>query len=167
MRRYQNNDRNNAREYTRDVQEEFRATEHENVVHDNREPRESIGAVARVRVELRRKYNDSDRNFKEMLQEFRRRVTNAGVMHDFKDHQYYVSEGERKRKSKRDSAKKLLMDALTKKIVAGERIEGHGGMVKKIMSNLKKEKEKKDKRKERHNKYHQQDDGYKPRFRDD
>lgn len=163
MRRFNDRDRGNAREYSRDVQEEYREREREYIP---REPKErGPGAVARVRVELKRKYNDPERNFREMLQEFRRRVTNAGVMHDFKDHQYYESEGEKIRKSKRDSIKKLLMEALTKKIVAGERIEGHGGMVKKIMSNLKKEKEKKEKRKER-SKNHQ-DDGYKPRYRDD
>jgi ribosomal protein S21 len=165
MRRYNQNDRNYGREYGQGVQEDYRDRERENTYPHEPKDR-GPGALARVRVELKRKYNDPDRNFKEMLQEFRRRVSNAGIMHDFKDHQFYMSEGERARKTKRDTVKRMLMDSLTKKIVAGERIEGHGGMVKKIMSNLKKEKEKKEKRKERQNKYHQ-DGGYRPRYRDD
>jgi len=166
MRRYNNNDRGNARDFSHDVQEDYRERERETFYqHESKE--RGPGALARVRVELKRKYNDPDRNFKEMLQEFRRRVSNSGIMHDFKDHQFYVSNGEKIRKTKRDAAKRMLMDALTVKIVAGERIEGHGGMVKKIMSNLKKEKEKKEKRKERHNKYHPQDGGFRPRHRDD
>src|SRR4051812_17280989 len=94
-----------------------------------------FGRIARVRVELKRKFNDPDKNFKEMLHEFRRQMTKTGIMHDFKDHQFYESKSEKTRKAIRDSKKKLLMESLTQKIVAGERVEGHGGMVKKIMSN--------------------------------
>lgn len=105
-----------------------------------------VGRQARVRVELKKKFNDPDKNFKEMLHEFRRQMTKAGVMHDFRNHEFYESRSETDRKAKRSSQKKRLMDTLTQRIVAGERIEGHGSMVKKIMSNLKKEKEKKDKK---------------------
>jgi ribosomal protein S21 len=116
-----------------------------------------LGKPARVRVELKRKFNDPDKNFKEMLHEFRRQMTKSGIMHDFKDHQFYESKSEKIRKAKRSSQKKRLMDSLTQKILAGERVMGHGAMVKKIMANIKKEKEKKEK-KRNHNNYRHHDD---------
>lgn len=155
MREYNHKrDRHQTREYTHNVEGEYndRARERESRENSNLS---RVGKPSRVRVELKKKFNDPDKNFKEMLQEFRRRVSNAGIMHDFKDHQYYESKSEKRRKAKRNSQKKMLMDALTKRVVAGERIEGHGGLVKKIMSNLKKEKDKKDRKKERgHNRHH-------------
>jgi ribosomal protein S21 len=110
---------------------------------------EHVGRSAHVRVVLKKKFNDPDKNYKEMLADFRRRVSTAGVLREFKEHQFYESKSEKRRKAKRCAQKKLLMDVLTKRMLAGERIEGHGGMVKKIQSNLKKEKEKKEKKRER------------------
>ena len=147
MRRY--NDR--SRDYVYEMQEDVRE-------YQPRESRDRQGGrIARVRVELKKKFNDPIRNFKEMLHEFRRRVSHAGILHEYKGKQYYESRGEKDRKTRRDSAKKLLMDELKKRILAGERVEGHGGMVKKILSNLKKERLKEEKRKERRKQYQQND----------
>lgn len=110
-----------------------------------------VGKPAQVRVELKRKFNDPMKNFKEMLQEFRRQMTKAGVMHELKAHEFYESKSEKVRKEKRSDQKKRLMDSLTHRILAGERIEGHGGTVKKVMANIKKEKDKKGKKRERNN----------------
>jgi len=54
--------------------------------------------VTRVKVELKKKHNDPQRNFKDMLQEFKKRVSNAGILHDYKDHQFYETKSQKKRK---------------------------------------------------------------------
>jgi ribosomal protein S21 len=146
-RRYERDNRDHTREHKESHEYTPRETE-----YVERGPKDqTFRRPARVRAFLKRKFNDPWKNFKELLQDFRRRVSNAGIMHDLKDHQYYESKTEKKRKKKRESQKRLLMESLTKKVLAGERVEGHGGLVKKVQSNIKKEKEKKDKRKERNN----------------
>lgn len=107
----------------------------------------------RVRVQLKSKYNDRDRNFRDMLQEFKRRVSNAGIMHDYRDHEFYTSESEKKRKKKKEAAKKNQMAILEKRILGGERVQASAGLIKKIMSNLNKDKKDTKKR----NKYRQDD----------
>ena len=92
--------------------------------------------IARVRVELKRKYNDPHRNFKDMLQEFKRRVSNAGILHDYKDHQYYESKSEKKRKKRKEAEKKMQMELLEKKILGGEKVKASAGMIKKIVSQM-------------------------------
>lgn len=108
---------------------------------------------ARVRVELKKKYNDPMRNFRDMLQEFRRRVNNSGIMHDVKDHEFFESKSEKKRKKRKEAEKKHLMEDLERKILGGERVKASAGLIKKIMSNLNKDKKDNKKR----TKYRQDD----------
>ena len=91
--------------------------------------------ATRVRVELRSKYNDPQKNFKEMFSEFKRQVSNAGILHDYKDHQEFQSPSEKKRKKKRESAKKQRQEQLTQKILSGERVKAPSGVIKKILAN--------------------------------
>lgn len=152
MKEYRKERRDHTREY------------HEYAPHKTedsgpREPREPLpGALARVRVELKRKYNDPEKNFKEMLQEFKRRVSNAGILHDYKEHQFYESKTEKRRKARRAAQKKLLMESIERKIIAGEKdINASAGMIKKVLANMaekKEKKEKKEKRKQSYNKHH-------------
>ncbi len=107
----------------------------------------------RVRVELKRKYSDPERNFKDMFQEFKRRVSNAGVMHDYRDHEFFIKESEKNRKKKKEAAKKNQMANLEQKILGGERVKASAGLIKKIMSNLNKDKKDTKKR----NKYRNDD----------
>jgi len=95
--------------------------------------------VTRVRVELKRKYNDPEKNFREMFQEFKRRVSNAGILHDLKEHQYFESKSEKSRKAKREAAKKSKQQTLEEKLMRGERVKAPSGVVKKIMANQKKD----------------------------
>ena len=106
-------------------------------------------AIARVRVELKKKYNDHDRNFREMFQDFKRTVSKSGILHEFREHQFYESKTEKKRKQKRSSAKKRQMEALEKRILAGERVLEPAGLVKKITSAIKSEKKEKKEKKDR------------------
>jgi ribosomal protein S21 len=98
--------------------------------------------ITRVKVEIKKKYNDPHKNFKEMFQEFKRRVSNAKIMHDYKDHQYFESKTERKRKKKRDAIKKFQMEQLAEKILSGERVKAPSGLIKKVLSAHKKDKKK-------------------------
>lgn len=102
--------------------------------------------LARVRVELKKKYNDPDKNFREMFQEFKRRVSNSGLLHDYKDHQFYESKSERKRKARRVSKKKMLMESIETKIRTGEKINASAGLIKKVKSNMLKDKKDKNKK---------------------
>lgn len=153
MRRYnQDRDRGGPREHAAENQEGYVPE-----AQAPREPRESpFRKPARIRIELRRKFNDPEKNFKEMLQAYRREINKTGLLRDYKAHQTYESKGEKRRKTQRDARKRLLMDSLTQKILAGERVDGHGGMVKKIMADLKKDKEKRREKKERNAQQRQQ-----------
>lgn len=97
---------------------------------------------ARVRVELKDKYNDPDKNFREMFQEFKRQVSNAGILHDYKNHQEFQSPSEKKRKKVRESIKKREQDALSEKIMRGERVRAPAGVIKKILANQRKKQRK-------------------------
>jgi ribosomal protein S21 len=94
--------------------------------------------ITRVRVELKKKYNDPQRNFKDMLQDFKRRVSNAGILHDYKEHQFYESKSEKKRKKRKEIEKKLQMEALEQKIIGGEKIRASAGLIKKVMAHMNK-----------------------------
>jgi ribosomal protein S21 len=96
--------------------------------------------VVRVRVELKKKYNDPYKNFKEMFQEFKRHVSNAGILHDYKEHQYYESKSEKDHKARRDSAKKALMEDIEQKLVTGQKVNAPAGLIKKVRANLLKDK---------------------------
>lgn len=95
--------------------------------------------ITRVRVELKKKYGDPHRNFKDMFQEFKRRVSNAGILHDVKDHEFYMSKGEKARKKKKESVSKMRQEILEQRIMSGERVQAPAGVVKKILANQKKE----------------------------
>lgn len=90
--------------------------------------------IVRVRVELKRKYNDPAKNEREMIHEFKRRVSNAGIMHKFKEHQYYESKSEKARKKRKDAAKRFQLEMLAEKFLAGERIKAPSNVIKKIQS---------------------------------
>ena len=93
-----------------------------------------------VRVEIKKKYNDPQRNFKEMFTEFKRRVSNAGIMHEYKEHQFFESKSEKARKIKKAAKKKQQMEILEGKIQRGERVKAPAGVIKKVMANQNKDK---------------------------
>jgi ribosomal protein S21 len=99
---------------------------------------------------LKKKYNDSWKNFKEMLHEYKRRMNKAGVLHEYREHEFFESKSRKQRKAKRDMQKKTLMESLAKRILSGERVLTPAGVVKKVVANLKKDKL--DKKKDRDNK---------------
>lgn len=95
--------------------------------------------ATRVRVELKNKYNDPQKNFKDMFQEFKRQVSNAGILHDYKSHQEFESPSHKKRKKKREAVKKQQQEQLEQKILTGERVKAPSGVIKKILANQKKQ----------------------------
>jgi ribosomal protein S21 len=98
-----------------------------------------MGSV-RVRVELKNKYNDSDRNFKEMLKAFNKARSDAGIDHLYREHDHFESPGEKKRRKKRESASKIRNAEIERKVLNGERVKAPAGLIKKIIMNAKKRK---------------------------
>ena len=98
--------------------------------------------ATRVRVELKDKYNNPEKNFKDMFQEFKRQVSNAGILHDYKAHQEFTSPSQKKRKKKREAEKKQAQEQLAHKILSGERVKAPSGVVKKILASHKKKQRK-------------------------
>ncbi len=90
--------------------------------------------VTRVKVELKKKYNDPEKNFREMHQEFKRRVSNAGILHHLKDHQYFESKSEKERKAKKEAKKKARQQQVEECIRRGEKVNAPSGVIRKIMS---------------------------------
>lgn len=84
--------------------------------------------IARVRVEARRARNDSfserERIFKALLQEFKKRVNEAGILHEIKEHQYYESPSEKNRKARKDSMRKREQEKMLEAIQRGENPKG-------------------------------------------
>jgi len=95
--------------------------------------------ITRVRVEVKKKYNDPHKNFKEMFQEFKRRVSNAGILADHKDHQYFETKTQKNRRKKMATVKRFHMEALSEKIMSGERVKAPSGLIKKVLNGQKKE----------------------------
>jgi ribosomal protein S21 len=96
--------------------------------------------AVRVRVELRNKYNDPYKNFKEMHVEFKHRVIDAGVLHDFKNHEYFETKSQKDRQKRRKSMKRRQMDSLAQKIIKGERVKAPSGLIKKVLATHRKNK---------------------------
>lgn len=153
-----------AKDYTRenaDYEDEGREEQvAEYVPYEHISRDRSIGSIARVRVELRRKYNDPYKNFKDLLTEFKRRVNLRGIMHDYKDHQFFESKSEKRRKLRKAAVKKFQMEAIEQKIVAGDPVNASPGMIKKVRANMQATKEKQNKKRERSNNFKQYQDDY-------
>lgn len=65
-------------------------------------------SVTRVRVELRNlpptaSREDREMAFRKMHTAFKKAVTEAGVLHQYKQHEFYESPSEKKRRQKRES----------------------------------------------------------------
>jgi ribosomal protein S21 len=101
--------------------------------------------VTRVKVELKKKYNDKEKNFKDMMHAFKRACQDAGILHELKSRQFYETKSEKKRRKRRESENKIRLERLEQKILAGERVQAPSGLVKKILEKIHKPKNGKDK----------------------
>jgi ribosomal protein S21 len=66
-----------------------------------------------VRVEMRDLHpncsrDERDSAFRRMFATFKKAVTDAGILHDYKEHEHFESERRKKRKKKRESELKRL-----------------------------------------------------------
>lgn len=95
--------------------------------------------IVRLRVELKKKYNDPKLNFRDMHAEFKRKAGQAGILHDFKNHQVFTSKSEKERSKRAKSIQRVRMEMLESKIISGERVKAPKGLVKKIMANINKD----------------------------
>lgn len=65
-------------------------------------------SLARVRVELRdvpgnSSYQDRQFAFTKMFSVFKKKCAEAGILHQYKQHEFYESTGEKNRRKKRES----------------------------------------------------------------
>ncbi len=95
---------------------------------------------SRAKATLGNKYRDSMANFKDLMQNFKRTVSNAGILQEYKDHEYYSTESEKKRKKRQDARKKAQIENIQNRIQAGDPVRASKGLVKKAMSGMNKKK---------------------------
>jgi ribosomal protein S21 len=88
-------------------------------------------SITRVRVELKPGRFD-DKAFRMMFQEFRRKCSDAGVMHTYKDHQYFESEAVKARKKHRECVNKMQQEIVERKLDRGEKVRCSSKLIKKI-----------------------------------
>lgn len=100
---------------------------------------------------MKKKYGDPQKNFKEMFADFKRKVSNAGILHSYKDHQFFETRSEKRRRKRKESQKRFQMDELVEKILRGERVKAPSGLVKKVLNSHKKDKKKDRESQERYN----------------
>lgn len=125
-----------------------------------RKERLTKGRHSRCRVELKRKYNDPMLNFKELKNEFKRRVDNSGILHILKEHQFYQKKSDKDRRARNAAIKKYQMEAIEQKITAGEPIKAPCGLVKKVMANMRDKKDKLNKKERSNYNHKRQNDDY-------
>lgn len=94
--------------------------------------------AVRLRVELKKKYNDDYKNFKEMFYEFKKRVNQSGILHEYKEHQTFMSDSRKARLKRRESDKERLLERITENLRKGEKIDAPIGLIKKVQSDMKK-----------------------------
>lgn len=89
-------------------------------------------SIARVRVELKPGVRYDDRAFRVMFQEFKRKCSDAGIMHTFKEHQFFESKSVKARKKRRENANKMQQDVVEQKLLRGEKVRCSSKLIKKI-----------------------------------
>ena len=89
-------------------------------------------SIARVRVELKPGVRYDDRAFRMMFQEFKRKCSDAGIMHTYKEHQFFESERVKDRKKRRESVNKLQQEIIEQKLLRGEKVRCSSKLIKKI-----------------------------------
>ena len=77
-----------------------------------------------------------------MFQEFKKRVSNAGILSNYKEHQYFESKSEKNRRKKKEADKRFQMEVLSEKIMRGERVKAPSGLIKKVLNSHMKDKKK-------------------------
>ena len=89
-------------------------------------------SIARVRVELKPGVRYDERAFRLMFQEFKRKCSEAQIMHIYKEHQYFESKATKDRKKRRESINKLQQDAIEQRLLRGEKVRCSSKLIKKI-----------------------------------
>ncbi len=105
--------------------------------------------AVRVRVSLENKFRDPVKNFKEMMHKFRRRVGDAGIKEQYKEHQVFMSKSEKRRKKKREAIARARENMIEEKMLTGEPIKAPAGLIKKVASRFNAKKKDKDKDKDK------------------
>lgn len=94
---------------------------------------------------------DRDKAFRIMFQEFKHRCSEAGIMHQIKENQFYESKSRKQRKKLRETINRRKQDEIEEKLRKGEKVNCSGKIIKKIKA---RERLNKNKKKGHHNNYH-------------
>lgn len=83
------------------------------------------------RVELRdlphnASWHERDIAFKKMHSIFKKRVAEAGILHEYKLHEYYESPGEKKRRKRKEAANQRLKAKIRENFPDYKKKEGKG-----------------------------------------
>lgn len=89
-------------------------------------------SIARVRVELKPGVRYDERAFRMMFQDFKKKCSDAGIMHTYKEHQYFESKAVKERRKRRDCINKMQQDIIEQKLSHGEKVHCSSKLIKKI-----------------------------------
>lgn len=104
--------------------------------------------VTRIKVKLGDRWNDPDRNFREMLIDFRTKVSDAGILHEYKEAQVFTSKSEKKRKKRREAKSRNQQAMIEQKLKNGDPVRAPSGLIKRVLARKKKDQDRKKQRKE-------------------
>lgn len=88
-------------------------------------------SIARVRVELKPGRFD-DKAMWLMRHDFKRQCSDVGIMHDYKEHQYFESQATKDRKKHRECVNKMQQELIEQKLDRGEKVCCSSKLIKKI-----------------------------------
>lgn len=106
-------------------------------------------AIARVRVELKPSKKGPAVDFKIMFQEFKRRVSDVGILHELKDREYFESKRRKNRLARMQAVQRRREDEVEGKLLRGEKVEGESKIVRKVRNRIKARKAKEKQRENR------------------
>jgi ribosomal protein S21 len=71
-------------------------------------------------------------SFMLLLKEFRKKCGEAGISHDYKEHQFFESKSVKERKKLRNSINRLQQEMIEQKLLNGEKVRCSSKLIKKI-----------------------------------
>ena len=91
-------------------------------------------SIARVRVELKPGVRPDERTTRMLLAELRKQCGQAGILHTYKEHQYFESESVKARRKRRQIVNKMEQATVEEKLLRGEKVKCSSKLIKKIRS---------------------------------
>lgn len=68
-----------------------------------------------------------------LLKEFKRAVGEAGILHEYKEHQFFKSKSEKRREKQREVEKKMKLVQMEKDLMAGKHVKAPKSLIRKVL----------------------------------